>query len=72
MTRLGQLLRLYRAANCLTVRQLGAEIGIHYSAVSRLEHRTSAGMSAESLLKVTSWLLQQQNGTETVESVPHG
>lgn len=56
MTRLGELLRLYRAVHGLTVRQVAEEIGVHYATLSRFE-RTDTGMTADSFLKVLSWLL---------------
>lgn len=64
VTRLGELLRLYRAAHDLTTRQLGDEMQLHYSAISRMEHRTMS-MSAHTLVKVMAWLLapkKKKNG----------
>lgn len=56
MTRLGELLRLYRAVHGLGVREVAAEIGIHYATLSRFE-RTDTGMTAEHLMKLLAWLL---------------
>lgn len=58
MTRLGELLRLYRAVHGQSVRQCADEIGVHFSSLARFE-RTNTGMSADHLLKIMQWLMSQ-------------
>lgn len=59
MTRLGELLRLYRAVHGQSIRECADEIGVHFSSLARFE-RTNAGMSAEHFLKIMNWLLSQK------------
>lgn len=56
MTRLGELLRLYRAVHQQTVRECADEIGIHFATLNRFE-RTDGGMTADSFMKILIWLL---------------
>lgn len=56
MTRLGELLQLYRAVHHVGLRQLAEDIGVHYNTLSRFE-RTDADMTAGNFLKLLAWLL---------------
>jgi transcriptional regulator with XRE-family HTH domain len=55
VTRLGDLLRLYRAAKGLTVRELAPTIGISPSTLHRIER--GHAIDAATLLRVLTWLL---------------
>ena len=57
MTRLGEMLRIYRAAKNWTLREVGAAIGITAPTLMRIEQGRQ--MDAATMLKVWTWLLQQ-------------
>lgn len=63
VTRLGEMLRLYRAVHDLTVRDVAKQIGVHYSTLSRFE-RTDTGMTAEHLLRLMQWMLSASDASE--------
>jgi transcriptional regulator with XRE-family HTH domain len=58
MTRLGELLRLYRVVHEISVRDHAAAMGLHPSTLSRIEHTDSA-LTSGNFLKVLHWLLQE-------------
>lgn len=55
--KLGALLKAYRTANALTLRQLAREMGIHHSSLFRFE-RAGRGMRGSDLAKVLLWVLR--------------
>jgi transcriptional regulator with XRE-family HTH domain len=57
MTRLGELLALYRAVHHQSVRECAEQIGVHFSTLNRLE-RSDSGITAENFVKILAWLLQ--------------
>lgn len=58
MTRLGMMLRLYRAVTGQSLRDCAREMGVHYATLNRAE-RTDGGMTAESFLKLLTWMLDE-------------
>lgn len=62
-TRLGELLRLYRAAKGVTLRELALDIGIDHTMLSRLE-RYDAHMRADTFTKILAWLLESDRHQE--------
>lgn len=66
MTRLGEMLRLYRAVHSKSIRQCADEIGVHYATLNRFEN-TDAGMTADSFLKILIWLLQPMPAAQSSE-----
>jgi transcriptional regulator with XRE-family HTH domain len=61
--RLGKLLRLYRLLEgTRTTRELGAEIGISASTISRIENGKPCDM--HSLGKLITWLITDDEGTK--------
>jgi transcriptional regulator with XRE-family HTH domain len=56
--KLGLILRKYRAIQELTVRELAADIGIHFTALSRVENGDS--VDAQNLMKIFNWLVAEQ------------
>src|SRR5688572_10213780 len=56
MTKLGELIRLYRAVHAQSVRECANEIGIHHTTLNRYE-RFEHGLSAHTFMKILIWLL---------------
>lgn len=54
MTRLGDMLRLYRAARGLGVRELAPEIGTSAATLSRIER--GHAMDATTMLRLMHWM----------------
>ena len=56
LTRLGEMLRLYRTVRGFSLRDLAPQIGIGHATLMRIE--TGRAIDAETLLKLWAWLLQ--------------
>lgn len=54
-TRLGEMFRLYRTVNGLSLRELAPQIGIGHATLMRIE--TGESFDAETLLKLWTWML---------------
>ena len=55
-THLGEMLRLYRTVNRLSLRDMAPAIGISAATLMRIE--TGQAFDAETLLKLWTWLLK--------------
>jgi transcriptional regulator with XRE-family HTH domain len=55
--RLGRILKAYREAERLSIREMAQEIGIAFSTYARIESgKTSTEVEAETWIIVTNWL----------------
>lgn len=59
MTRLAEMLRLYRAVNARTTRELAKEIGTSAATLSRLERGFEIDMST--FMKLLLWMLAKRS-----------
>lgn len=56
-TRFGEMLRLYRTVNGLSLREIAPQIGISHATLMRIE--TGQAFDAETLLKLWAWMLAE-------------
>lgn len=63
MTKLGEMLSLYRAVNKIGTRELAMEIGVSSSTINRIEHGKQ--MDQTSLILVFCWLFNSEEKKET-------
>ncbi len=57
-TRLGEMLRLYRAVKGASLRDIAPAIGIGHATLMRIE--TGQAIDADTLLKVWAWMLASE------------
>lgn len=63
MTRLAQMLVLYRDRHGISTRRTADHIGVTVSTLRRVE-RGATGMNAETFLRISTWMLaRRENGT---------
>jgi transcriptional regulator with XRE-family HTH domain len=61
-TRLGAMLRLYRAARGIDIREAAKTLGVSAATLSRIERGQT--FDAATLLRLWSWLLAAEGGPE--------